>query len=118
MVDCKVFRLIDTYSLKYRINLIYIQLVYRELADRIGCFSLFATHFHELTMLSTHTSRIGNMRMATSIDGEQLTLLYKATPGAVDDSFGLNVARLVAFPPDVIEVGASMVISDEFCNCC
>ncbi|MGP9600401.1 DNA mismatch repair protein MutS [Psychrobacter sp. AOP42-A1-21] len=72
----------------------------------IGCLTLFATHYFELTQLAQNTentqARIRNVHVAASeIDG-QLLLLHQICEGAASSSFGLHVAKMAGIPPSVI----------------
>jgi DNA mismatch repair protein MSH2 len=78
------------------------------LALRARCFTLFATHFHEITALEDElprgVARNYHVSAATSGSGSEgvITFLYALRPGPCPSSFGIAVARLAAFPPEVI----------------
>ena len=68
----------------------------------IGCLTLFATHYFELTQLAAQNKGIRNVHVAASeIDG-QLLLLHQIRDGAASSSFGLHVAKMAGIPPSVI----------------
>jgi len=68
------------------------------LAEKIGCLTLFATHYFELTELAERHPKMFNQHLVTQeIDG-QLLLLHKIAPGATHRSFGLLVAKMAGLP--------------------
>ena len=60
--------------------------------------TLFATHYHELTELSSLLSRVVNRTMAVKEWNDQIVFLRKVTAGSSDKSYGLHVARLAGIP--------------------
>ncbi|WP_289048724.1 DNA mismatch repair protein MutS [uncultured Psychrobacter sp.] len=68
----------------------------------IGCLTLFATHYFELTQLGQTSDEIRNVHVAASeIDG-QLLLLHQICEGAASSSFGLHVAKMAGIPTQVL----------------
>lgn len=69
---------------------------------------MFATHFHELTLLSEHHKNVQNVHVTTHLQADStstgLTLLYKIAPGCCSKSFGIHVAELARFPDSVIQM--------------
>ena len=73
------------------------------LHDRIGCRTLFATHYHELTDLARTLSDVRNLNVAVREWEEQLVFLHKIIAGPADKSYGIHVARLAGVPREVNE---------------
>ncbi len=69
---------------------------------RLGCKTLFATHYHELTELAEILPRIVNYNVAVSENKGNLVFLRRILPGGADKSYGVQVARLAGIPIDVI----------------
>ena len=73
--------------------------------QRIGCFTVFATHFHELTDLEDQEIVVKNYHVTAqrATDGSGLTFLYEVRPGPCLQSFGIQVAEMAHFPSQVVE---------------
>jgi len=75
--------------------------------------TLFATHYFELTELAELLSRVRNLKVEVrNVDGE-LVFLYKVLPGYVDESYGVEVARLAGLPPEIIERARTILAEFE-----
>ena len=68
----------------------------------LGCKTLFATHYHELTQLSEHLPRVRNFNVAVSEDRGNVVFLRRIVPGGADKSYGVHVARLAGLPGSVV----------------
>ncbi len=64
--------------------------------------TLFATHYFELTDLAELFPRIRNLKVEVRMTGGELVFLYKVVPGFVDESYGVEVAKLAGLPPEVV----------------
>ena len=68
-----------------------------------GARTLFATHYHELTMLAEKLPRVRNLRVGVKEAAGGIVFLYNIEPGAASKSYGIEVARLAGLPSVVIE---------------
>jgi DNA mismatch repair protein MutS len=73
-----------------------------ELATQIRAFTLFATHYFELTTLPEEYSGIGNLHLDAVEHGESIVFLHAVRPGPANQSYGLQVATLAGVPKQVI----------------
>ena len=69
---------------------------------RLGAKTLFATHYHELSAIEAELPDVKNYNIAVKKRGGNMIFLRKIVPGATDDSFGIEVARLAGLPERVI----------------
>ncbi|HEY8863815.1 MAG TPA: DNA mismatch repair protein MutS [Candidatus Dormibacteraeota bacterium] len=71
-------------------------------SPKLGCRTLFATHYHELTALAERLPRVRNQRVEVLEDGETVRFLHRVVPGGADRSYGIHVAALAGLPSGVI----------------
>ena len=83
------------------------------LHDAIGCRTLFATHYHELTQLSTLLKGCRNWNVAVREDRDTVIFLHKIVAGPADKSYGIHVARLAGVPLDVIDRAKAILAALE-----
>lgn len=78
----------------------------QHIIDHIGCWCLFATHFHELTALADKYPSVSNLHVVANAEGQDddITLLYKVALGISERSFGIHVAEVVHFPDKVVRM--------------
>lgn len=78
------------------------QAIVEYISIKIQARCLFATHYHELTLLADAMPQVANYNMACKRDGKTLIFLHKIVRGMADGSFGLDVARLADLPEVII----------------
>jgi DNA mismatch repair protein MutS len=76
--------------------------VTEHLHDAVGCKTVFATHYHELTQLSEELAALRNFNVAVREVGDQIVFLHRLLPGSADRSYGIEVGRLAGLPPAVL----------------
>jgi DNA mismatch repair protein MutS len=76
--------------------------VSEHLHDRVGCKTIFATHYHELTQLAEELDAVRNFNVAVRETGDQVLFLHRVEPGGADRSYGIEVGRLAGLPEGVI----------------
>ncbi|HFC54233.1 MAG TPA: DNA mismatch repair protein MutS [Gammaproteobacteria bacterium] len=72
------------------------------LAREIGAFTLFATHYFELTRLAGQVEGIANVHLDATEQGERIIFMHTVKEGAANQSYGLQVAALAGVPAEVI----------------
>jgi len=70
--------------------------------SKVGCKTLFATHYHELIEMAEKTDGIKNFSVAVKEKGEDIIFLRKIVEGGTDESYGIHVAKLAGVPKQVI----------------
>lgn len=84
------------------------------IAVDIGCFCLFATHFHEMTAMESELPSAKNLFVSALAAGGKLTMLYKVKEGTIDRSYGIHVAEMLKFPKQVLDEATAL--ADELEN--
>ena len=82
-------------------------------SDKIGAKTLFATHYHELTVLEDEFEGIVNYNIAAKKRDDTITFLRKIVKGSTDDSYGIEVAKLAGLPNSVIKRAKQILSSIE-----
>ncbi len=80
---------------------------------KLGAKTLFATHYHELTVMEEEFEGIVNYHVAAKKRGESITFLRKILRGSTDDSYGIEVAKLAGLPNEVIRRAHTVLASVE-----
>jgi len=76
--------------------------VSEHLHERIGCKTVFATHYHELTQLADEFASVRNYNVDVRESGDRILFLHRLKPGGADRSYGIEVGRLAGLPQPVI----------------
>jgi len=77
--------------------------VSEHLHDVVGCKTVFATHYHELTQLADSLVAVRNYNVQVREVGDQVLFLHRLQPGGADRSYGIEVGRLAGLPPTVLK---------------
>ncbi len=70
---------------------------------KLGAKALFATHYHELTVMEKIIDGVNNYNIAVKKHGDNITFLRRIVSGGADDSYGIEVAKLAGIPDVIIE---------------
>lgn len=74
------------------------------LAEQVRAFTLFATHYFELTALAETCPGVANVHLGATEYGDEITFLHSVEEGPASRSYGLQVAQLAGIPPQVLAV--------------
>ena len=91
------------------------QAILEYISENIKAYTLFSTHYHELTKLDRKYKNIKNVHVSAVEDGDKITFLHKVKNGAVDKSYGIHVARLAKMP-DKLLARASEILNEYETN--
>ena len=81
--------------------------------NNIHAKTIFSTHYHELTKMSKNLKRIKNIHVSASEENGVVTFLHKVCDGAIDKSYGINVAMLANLPREVIDRASDILKNYE-----
>ena len=79
------------------------QAILEYISENIKAYTLFSTHYHELTRLDKKFKNIKNVHVSAVENGNTITFLHKVKSGAVDKSYGIHVARLANMPDKLLK---------------
>ena len=79
----------------------------------LKCKTMFSTHYHELTKMAEYTPSIKNVHVSINETDGKVVFLHKVMDGAVDKSYGINVAKLAGLPDEVIEGAGKLLETYE-----
>ena len=80
---------------------------------KLGAKTLFATHYHELSTMEDKLPNVRNYNIAVKKRGDQMIFLRKIIPGATDDSYGIEVAKLAGLPATVVSRAREILVELE-----
>lgn len=83
--------------------------ILEDIAERLSCRTLFATHYHELTSLESHFSSIRNLCIAVEEREGNVVFLHEVRKGKAPGSYGIEVARLAGLPSSVVDRAKSIL---------
>jgi DNA mismatch repair protein MutS len=87
--------------------------VTEHLHDRVGCKTMFATHYHELMQLPERLQHARNYNVAVRESGETVVFLHRLEPGGTDRSYGIHVAQLAGLPQRVVSRAREILVTLE-----
>ena len=79
------------------------QAILEYINNKIGCKTLFSTHYHELTDLESTLDKLKNKHVSAEEKDGKITFLHKVKDGSIDKSYGINVAKLANLPKEVTD---------------
>jgi len=79
------------------------QAIIEYIHEKIGCKTLFSTHYHELTDLENHLNKLRNVHVSAEDEDGKIVFLHKVKEGPTDKSYGINVASLANLPESLIK---------------
>ena len=79
------------------------QAILEYINNKIGCKTLFSTHYHELTDLENTLDKLKNKHVSAEEKDGKITFLHKVKDGSIDKSYGINVAKLANLPKEVTD---------------
>jgi DNA mismatch repair protein MutS len=74
----------------------------RHLAEQVRCYTLFATHYFELTQLAAQVPHVANVHLDAVEHKDRIVFLHRLEGGPADRSYGIHVAHLAGIPKDVV----------------
>lgn len=85
------------------------QAIIEYINNKIGCKTLFSTHYHELTDLETTLDKLQNKHVSAEEKDGKITFLHKVKNGSIDKSYGINVAKLANLPEEITKRAAEIL---------
>ena len=79
------------------------QAILEYISENIGAFTLFSTHYHELTDLENTLKTLKNVHVSAHEENGNITFLHKIKNGSIDKSYGIHVAKLANLPSELLD---------------
>ncbi|HAK05279.1 MAG TPA: DNA mismatch repair protein MutS, partial [Firmicutes bacterium] len=89
------------------------QAIMEYIAVKIRAKTIFSTHYHELTTLEAKLPNLKNIQVLVAEEKDKVTFLYQVASGAMNKSYGINVARLAHLPPSLLDRAKEILKSLE-----
>ncbi len=86
------------------------------ISKHLKCKTMFSTHYHELTKMNEYITGIKNVHVRVEENNGDVVFLHKVMEGAIDKSYGINVAKLASLPKEVIDVAKELLNMYENTN--
>lgn len=83
--------------------------IVKYLHDKVGAKALFATHYHELTVMDETLDHLKNIHVGATEENGKLIFLHKILPGPADQSYGIHVAQLAGLPRNVLREATKLL---------
>lgn len=83
------------------------------ITSRVKAKTLFSTHYHELTSLEQEIPSLRNVQVCVAEDKNKITFLYQVKDGAMNKSYGINVARLAKLPELLLSRASEILLTLE-----
>lgn len=87
--------------------------ILRYIAEDLGCYTLFATHYHELVPYSADLRGVAIAQVEVAEEEEGIRFTHRLIPGASASSFGVEVAKLAGIPAPIIEAAKAYLQHPE-----
>ncbi len=86
------------------------------LCSRLGCLSLFSTHYSEIGTLESNYPQVRNLCFKAEESHGKICFLYHVNPGSISHSYAVEVGKLAGLPADVISMAKNMIGNSEIKN--
>jgi DNA mismatch repair protein MutS len=83
--------------------------ILKDLAERVGCYSLFATHYHELVALCAETRQVAAMQTEVKEEHGTIVFTHRLVKGASGSSYGIEVAKIAGVTQTVIDTAPAFI---------